>query len=88
MTVAQSFNTAGNMLQSGLDQNYGQMVGQGFAGTGQIMQDNGVNAGTQVLNMANPMQSATSNFIDGNYGNGIAATAMGAGAAIPDQAIG
>ena len=52
------------------------------------MQDNGVQAATQVMNMANPMQAATTNFIDGNYGNGIAATAMGAGAAIPDQAIG
>ena len=52
------------------------------------MQDNGVNAGTQVMNMADPMQSATTNFIDGNYGDGIAATAMGAGAAVPDQAIG
>ena len=34
MTVAQSFDTASNMIQSGMDQNYGQMVGQGFAGTG------------------------------------------------------
>ena len=52
------------------------------------MQDNGVNAGMQVMNMADPMQSATTNFIDGNYGDGIAATAMGAGAAVQDQAIG
>ena len=60
------------------------MVGQGFAGTGQILENNGVQAATQVTNMANPLSSATNNFIDGNYGDGIANTAFGAAAAIPN----
>ena len=38
--------------------------------------------------MADPMGQATTSFVNGEYGNGIAQTTQGVGIAIPDQAIG
>ena len=38
--------------------------------------------------MADPLGSATTSFIGGDYGNGIAQTTQGVAYAIPDQAIG